>query len=289
MATSSSRWTLLSIWLLLVCVAAPGLAVDCYNPDGSLAQNNYQPCNGHTGMCCGTNRGNDVNKCRPDGLCDQVDDGAIWRESCTDPTWKDPSCLQLCNSGTGKNPLRTLKDAALTSLPAVGPFGATVNGSTTDVQMTLCADGSYCCGRNNTNCCTAQTGYWIKGTKVFDYADYPFTSSGSSSSSTSASSGSGPTGSGNSSNPAPAAPASNSNTSKIAIGVGVGLGIPILLLLAGVIFLLTRRRREQQTNYYQSGEMQNFATDKHAKHAQHAHEVDNGGVVAELPGTAVPK
>jgi hypothetical protein len=27
----------------------------------------------------------------------------IWRESCTDPTWKDPACIKLFVNGTGIN------------------------------------------------------------------------------------------------------------------------------------------------------------------------------------------
>src|SRR5580700_3435287 len=34
------------------------------------------------------------------GLCG-VTGTQLWRESCTDPTWKSASCLKLCINGTG--------------------------------------------------------------------------------------------------------------------------------------------------------------------------------------------
>jgi hypothetical protein len=56
-------------------------------------------------MCCATNRPNTVyqNKCRPDDLCVEGQTENLWRESCTDPTWKDPACLPLCISGICNN------------------------------------------------------------------------------------------------------------------------------------------------------------------------------------------
>ena len=30
----------------------------------------------------------------------------LWRGTCTDPTWKDPACLHICTTGTGKENLR---------------------------------------------------------------------------------------------------------------------------------------------------------------------------------------
>jgi hypothetical protein len=106
-----------SLALLAIQLTAPRAchAAQCYRPDGSTTDTDYQPCYqsaGHS-MCCATNRTNAyVNKCRPDNLCWQVDGGVIWRESCTDPTWKDPACLQLCTEGFGTS-LVLLKNKAL--------------------------------------------------------------------------------------------------------------------------------------------------------------------------------
>lgn len=48
-------------------------------------------------MCCATNGRAVPDIPRKDGLCQN--NIAIWRESCTDPTWKSPSCIKLCIDG----------------------------------------------------------------------------------------------------------------------------------------------------------------------------------------------
>jgi hypothetical protein len=78
-------------------------AATCYNPDGTARSNpqgGYQPCqtgSGHS-MCCNLQ----TDQCLPSGLCVTTGFAPLWRESCTDPTWKDPACLNLCTSGIGK-------------------------------------------------------------------------------------------------------------------------------------------------------------------------------------------
>lgn len=79
----------------------------CYLPDGTDSNVLYhstanQPCNSGNefGMCCAINRVNpDV--CRSDGLCQSRDDGNVWRDGCTDPSWKSSNCIKLCNRGIG--------------------------------------------------------------------------------------------------------------------------------------------------------------------------------------------
>ncbi|KAL8885102.1 MAG: hypothetical protein Q9215_006987 [Flavoplaca cf. flavocitrina] len=50
-------------------------------------------------MCCATNNRETPDVPRKDGLCNDL--AGIWRESCTDPTWKSPSCVKLCIDGVG--------------------------------------------------------------------------------------------------------------------------------------------------------------------------------------------
>ena len=95
---------------LLVKLASAG----CFLPDGTdrnLAANAtypyeyYSPCNNQTGvvsMCCaiGPDRlATDPDTCASNGLCLSYDGTTWWRESCTDPTWKDPACVQLYVNG----------------------------------------------------------------------------------------------------------------------------------------------------------------------------------------------
>ena len=75
----------------------------CYRPDGSAADARYAACNTRAGtggsMCCRTNdtAASFPDVCRSDGLCQETQDTSIvWRESCTDPTWRAPGCVQIC-------------------------------------------------------------------------------------------------------------------------------------------------------------------------------------------------
>lgn len=102
--TSGAPFLLSIIVFALFSSSAHGT---CYVPNGSdrnagLSQEVYQPCDAgdQHSMCCALNR-SQADRCRNDGLCLSAYGGIIWRESCTDPTWKSPSCIKLCDSGIG--------------------------------------------------------------------------------------------------------------------------------------------------------------------------------------------
>ena len=94
--------------LLVIILASLRVSAQCYNPDGSQASSQYQPCNpDRPSMCCALNRTSAVvNSCRSDNLCADADNNSLWRESCTDPTWKDPACIQLCAEGVTQGLVR---------------------------------------------------------------------------------------------------------------------------------------------------------------------------------------
>src|ERR1700760_2952976 len=89
------------IALILLRLASSRASAQCYNPDGTQASSQYQPCtSGRPSMCCALNRTSSVvNSCRSDNLCADADNNVLWRESCTDPTWQDPACIRLCFEG----------------------------------------------------------------------------------------------------------------------------------------------------------------------------------------------
>lgn len=100
-----SALALLALSLLLNLAWA-----DCYLPNGtSITQlrgsPQWLPCNSSSpySMCCRTNGTGTSDTCLPNGLCHNDVAPNLWRESCTDPTWQSPYCLQLCTSATAIN------------------------------------------------------------------------------------------------------------------------------------------------------------------------------------------
>lgn len=77
----------------------PSTHAACYFPDATLADDVFQPCDpgDEHSMCCS----NSTEKCRSDGLCYLPATFTVWRETCTDPTWKSSNCLKLFDSGVG--------------------------------------------------------------------------------------------------------------------------------------------------------------------------------------------
>ncbi|KAJ9156760.1 hypothetical protein NKR19_g4189 [Coniochaeta hoffmannii] len=128
-----------SLWLSLPLAWAVGVAATCYYPDGSVAGTySWVPCKG-TGTasaCCIPNEG-DV--CMADGLCNWVGH-YYFRGACTDKTWQDPNCAQVCK---GDNP----------------------SGY---VAAQQCPSGDYCCG---SGCCTDGTsGFALNNTATLAFA-----------------------------------------------------------------------------------------------------------------------
>ena len=92
--------------LLLTILYFQDASANCYLPNGTdrnvianATEDNYQPCsNDGFSMCCRLWPLGDqtVDVCRSNGLCYNPGVGIIWRESCTDQTWKSPNCLKLC-------------------------------------------------------------------------------------------------------------------------------------------------------------------------------------------------
>ncbi|KAL9037450.1 MAG: hypothetical protein Q9180_003707, partial [Flavoplaca navasiana] len=74
-------------------------------------------------MCCATNNRETPDLPRKDGLCN--DPIGIWRESCTDPTWKSPSCVKLCIDGTNKAKTEETTTSGLHNVPTSPTAAAT--------------------------------------------------------------------------------------------------------------------------------------------------------------------
>lgn len=84
-----------------------GINATCYHPNGSAVLSADQlPCNtaiGVESMCCNTGNMTSPGRCDKDGLCISYHNDYLWRNACTDPTWRDPACLHICTLGQSKS------------------------------------------------------------------------------------------------------------------------------------------------------------------------------------------
>ena len=107
MDNTRSHWW--AVYLFFYCHGFSFKAfASCYLPNGTdinalFSKEVNQPCDAgdEESMCCALNHPYSE-KCRSDGLCLSNSDGNIWRESCTDRSWKSPKCIKLCDSGIGR-------------------------------------------------------------------------------------------------------------------------------------------------------------------------------------------
>ncbi|KAK0511200.1 hypothetical protein JMJ35_006752 [Cladonia borealis] len=211
-------------------------AQSCYFPDGTNAPD-HTPCNGSVSVshCCEPG-----DTCLTTSLCYQAADLSINTGTCTDKTWKDPSCFQQC------------------------PISA--DYKTPYVNTLYRCDWNYwCCsaGGNETSCCNDPNVASFSVTRLdipaaiyngsgfasgFTVAPVQGLNTQSSVSALSSTSVTHPTTTGA---PLLSAPAcrnltSSPNPTTVGIGAGLGVGIPLLIALGSVSFLLLRERRRSR-------------------------------------------
>ncbi|KAL8805280.1 MAG: hypothetical protein Q9182_002048 [Xanthomendoza sp. 2 TL-2023] len=224
---------------VLFIFAATSLAVgtDCFVPNGTDRNKKsdvspdsiaYVPCNQKDpfSMCC--RYGND--DCLPNGLCrGRYGSSPLWRESCTDPTWTSPYCLNLCTKGGNAS-------------------GEDYSQSDTTVHK--CPDDSYCCGSNNSTCCGTSEAKWIVNGQVTNINPSATSSSTSKTSSTTSLTSSAtatplPGQAGRQQGtPAPTPQPSGGGTNAGAIAGGVIGGAVALALIGAAIWFFRRRGRQ---------------------------------------------
>ena len=111
MSTTSSSFlpaARLHLFLLCLLIARTILAnnLPCYFPDETTIANKHIQCNSSASnaaadasACC---RDDPSSYCVNNGLC--LMNGQMYRGSCTDKTFKSPSCAQECLAGECKRP-----------------------------------------------------------------------------------------------------------------------------------------------------------------------------------------
>lgn len=253
---TASRRSLLP-FLVLLSQLLSLVSAKCYNYDGTASTSAFKACNG-TGvsMCCqlgaSDDNGDVCGSGSTFGLCG-VTGSELTRESCTDPTWKDPACLKLCVTGAGAH-----------------------NGS----AITTCDDGSYCCGQNNSSCCDAGQGLFIVKNQLATGLPTVTASISTVTPSPTSTVSSSPTGTSishatedptfivSTTTPAPqSSTAANGGTTTVAVivqsstqlstgaKVGLGLGIPILVFaIFGIGFYFVRRYWQRKLQQYRQKE-----------------------------------
>lgn len=176
-----------------------------------------------------------------------------------------PSCPNVCTNGTTPSPSQAL---LYPPPPYTHQHPTDITQPVNDDQEILrfCSPlNAYCCQNSSStaDCCAAGVGFeWNNATWInyqsapqqdqfsFNLANAYTTISTSISASTAgtsatAASVSGTASAGSSVKPTNTAMCSNSSTTAIGAGLGVGLGVPLLVALAGLLWLMARRRYEK--------------------------------------------
>jgi hypothetical protein len=90
----------LSLFALIISVCN---AQKCYWQNGTETPSNAQqtPCpniaKGANGSCCPTQTDGSQAWCLTNNLC--LSDFKLWRGACTDQSWNDPACANVCSGG----------------------------------------------------------------------------------------------------------------------------------------------------------------------------------------------
>lgn len=206
--------------LLLPSLISTTLAWTCYTPaqqdrNYNLNPPTYEPCNktAAVSMCCATGPGRaeeERDTCIDSlgaQLCYNKYYNNYWRESCTDPTWKDPACIKLFVNGTGID----------------GGTPVTQNGQViSDVDITVCNDGTYCDGTGNVQCCQSGQGVYIVDGRQVNASQYP------------------------QSGKLPSSGGGGGLSTGAEAGIGVGAAVAVLAVVGLLVFCLCRRRRSKR-------------------------------------------
>ena len=104
---NTSTMARLHTFLFCLSLIFPQCYASCYFPNGASADilddlPLMQPCNetpGVQSMCCMTQTIGVFESCNADNLCVNDENTVLAQGTCTDETWRDPACLNLCISG----------------------------------------------------------------------------------------------------------------------------------------------------------------------------------------------
>jgi hypothetical protein len=118
--------------------------------------------------------------------------------------------------------------------------------SQTGTEITICADGSLCCGFRNKNCCELGIGVWLIDGKVYEHDVKPTLrdstiSETSPRSNASIGSRTWEAQPARETTGASGAVADSRKLQQIALGVGLGVGLSLLLALLGIVVLIRRK------------------------------------------------
>jgi hypothetical protein len=262
MSKMFSTYSLYSTWLIFLSVCQFANSQACYFPNG--VNSGYKQCSSNGGACCYYFDDAHHDPCFSNGLCQSIFFGYIYRGACTDSKW-GPSCPNVCTNGTTPSPSQAL---LYLPPPYTHQHPTDITQPVNDDQEILrfCSPlNAYCCQNSSStaDCCAAGVGFeWNNATWInyqfapqqdqfsFNLPNAYYTISSSISASTAGTSATAASVSGTASalssvKPTNTAMSSNSSTTAIGAGLGVGLGVPLLVALAGLLWLMARRRYEK--------------------------------------------
>ncbi|KAK7188316.1 hypothetical protein PSPO01_05507 [Paraphaeosphaeria sporulosa] len=267
------------------------MAAECYANNGSLYANTaatYVPCNltavenGEHSSCCAIG-----DLCMTNGLCMEPANEAkganhYWRNGCTDKTWQDPACPNVCRGDEEPNHYNAF---IFYCFDPKNEFCCAPQGT---LEAGVTGRNTSCC--NDEDLVFKASAPVIAGTAAAALPRVSTTISSTSSSllSTSTSSQSSSTKSATatgetvtSSTPTASSESSGlSSGAKAGMGVGITLGVLAVLAIVGVLFFM-RRRKANRNNAH-------LLSDSKATPPPYVTYESAGTARAELEGTMLP-
>jgi hypothetical protein len=256
----------------------------CYFPNGDTSTD--VPCDAEAPFtqCCGTR-----SACLSNGLCALKatnDTGTAYaRGTCTDRSWASPLCPQQCQLNQD-TPINTTAYDFRASGVQVWQCGS----------EGFARDAKFCCESEaeSKRCCSTQTALFTLLSASVGPSTSIKTTQSSTSTALSSTIGPGPTRSegvpANTSPPATSAPTPKRRmNTAVSVGAGVGGTLIVLVLIAGVIFCMRKRKHKKQNMAKANDGQQEITMAEENKHpyelATHPIELPPQPHLAwELPG-----
>ncbi|KAI2638867.1 hypothetical protein GGS26DRAFT_602471 [Hypomontagnella submonticulosa] len=221
----------------------------CFKIDGTVQEDSFRCDNGTIGhsACCSQGE-----VCWSNGVCHVINNGAEdWlREGCTDPTWEDLACFDVCPWFLGR-PIDGRRAVGVRPCDGIdiGIRYCCDNGTTGLGSFACCNDESQIFQYNNlTVLPTILATIPVRENLAITTATIPNNATIANETPRPTSEMSTPINATSTGSASPATDSNNSTTS-IALGAGLGAGLPVAaIIIGGIWFVISRSKQKQQRN-----------------------------------------